>query len=328
MKRKMEVSELIFKIVSYVFLVVFAVMCIYPFIYAISSSLSSRVAVENGWVTFLPVGETEGSVGVQFEAYRWVLNNNVFWISYANTLFMAFVGTIWCMIYTMMGAYALSKKRLMGRRAFNFFLVFTMWFSAGIVPQYRNYEATGEILAALAGTTYAGGSFDQKWLIILAMGMNATNVILLRNAFEGVPAEIEEAARIDGATEMQILFKVYIPMSKATIATVALFFGISRWNGYFWAMRMMPDYRYNWPVQVYIRNFIDMTSGLINPENEYYKWENVIQNVGGTGFDHNTLSAMSVVYAMVICAVIPILCIYPFIQKYFAKGVNMGGVKE
>ena len=328
MKRKMEVSELIFKIVSYVFLVVFAVMCIYPFIYAISSSLSSRAAVENGWVTFLPVGETEGSVGVQFEAYRWVLNNNVFWISYANTLFMAFVGTIWCMIYTMMGAYALSKKRLMGRRAFNFFLVFTMWFSAGIVPMYRNYEATGEILATLVGTTYAGGSFDQKWLIILAMGMNATNVILLRNAFEGVPAEIEEAARIDGATEMQILFKVYIPMSKATIATVALFFGISRWNGYFWAMRMMPDYRYNWPVQVYIRNFIDMTSGLINPENEYYKWENVIDNVGGTGFDHNTLSAMSVVYAMVICAVIPILCIYPFIQKYFAKGVNMGGVKE
>ncbi len=319
MKRKMEISELIFKIISYVFLIVFAVMCIYPFIYAISSSFSITSAVDGGDVVLWPVG-------FQTQAYRYIFTNNTFWISYANTLFMAFVGTLWCMIYTMMGAYALSKKRLMGRRALNFFLVFTMWFSAGIVPQLLNYQRTGDILASILapGTTHSQAEYDQKWLIILAMGMNAQNVILLRNAFEGVPAEIEEAARIDGATEMQVLFKVYIPMSKATIATVALFFGISRWNGYFWAMRMMQNQEYSWPVQVYIRDFIDAHSGLIQTPEDGATWAEIIPN----DYDINQVSAMSVVYAMVICAVIPILCIYPFIQKYFAKGVNMGGVKE
>lgn len=315
MKRKIEISELIFKIISYVLLIVFALMCVYPFIYALSSSFSSKDAVDGGNVILWPVG-------FQAEAYRYVFTRNAFWISYANTLFLAFIGTIWCLVYTILGAYALSKKRLMGRHAFNFFLVFTMWFSAGIVPQFVNFTKTGDILAALAGSTYE--NIDQKWLIIIAMGMNATNVILLRNAFEGVPSEIEEAARIDGATEMQILTKVYIPMSKATIATVALFFGISRWNGYFWAMRMMPKQKYSWPVQVYIRDFIDETSGLINPPKEGSAWVNVIPG----DFNIETLSAMSVVYAMVVCAVIPILVIYPFIQKYFAKGVNMGGVKE
>lgn len=315
MKRKMEVSELIFKIIAYTLLIVFALMCIYPFIYALSSSLSSAEAVDMGKIVLWPEG-------IQVSAYSYVLTDNTFWISYANTLFLAFVGTIWCLFYTVLGAYALSKKRLLGRHGFNFFLVFTMWFSAGIVPQYLNYLETGNILAGLAGTSYA--QIDQKWLIILAMGMNATNVILLRNSFEGVPAEIEEAARIDGATEMQILSKVYIPMSKATIATIALFFGISRWNGYFWAMKMMPDQQYSWPVQVYIRSFIDNTSGLVKQPTEGSEWERVIRS----GYDVNTLSAMSIVYAMVICAVIPILIIYPFIQKYFAKGVNMGGVKE
>ena len=213
MKRKMEISELIFKVISYVLLIILAVCCIYPFIYAISSSFSVTSGVDGGKVVLWPVG-------FQTEAYRYVLSNNTFWISYANTLFMAFVGTLWCMLYTMMGAYALSKKRLMGRRAFNFFLVFTMWFSAGVVPTYLNYLTTGDVLASILapGSTHSQALYDQKWLIIIAMGMNAQNVILLRNAFEGVPAEIEEAARIDGATEMQVLFKVYIPMSKATIA--------------------------------------------------------------------------------------------------------------
>ena len=314
MKRKMEVSELIFKIISYVLLIAFALICVYPFIYAISSSFSSADALKNGKVILLPEG-------LHIQAYKYVLLDNMFWISYANTLFVALLGTVWCLVYTILGAYALSKKRLMGRRGFNFFLVFTMWFAAGIVPQYLNYQATGDVFAAIAGKSYE--AIDQKWLIVLAMGMNATNVILLRNTFEGVPSEIEEAARIDGATEMQVLFNVYIPMSKATIATVALFFGISRWNGYFWSMKMMPDQEYSWPVQVKIRNFIDTYSGLVpsattNPN----AWQT------NPSVDYTKASAMSVVYAMVICGVIPILVIYPFIQKYFAKGVNMGGVKE
>jgi putative aldouronate transport system permease protein len=149
------------------------------------------------------------------------------------------------------------------------------------------------------------------------MGMNAQNIILLRNAFEGVPSEIEEAARIDGATEFQILTKVYIPMSKATIATVALFFGISRWNGYFWAYKVLgTNQDYSWPVQVYMRDFIDKNTTLTKVSRGD-DWE--IEDVS---------EATTYLYAMVVFAMIPILVIYPFIQKYFAKGVNMGGVKE
>ncbi len=311
MKRKMEVSELIFKIVAYVLLTIFALLCIYPLIYALSSMFSSFSAVENSKVILWPVGPLQG------DAFLYVFHNADFWVSYSNTLFVTFIGTIWCLIYSILGAYALSKKRLMGRHGFNFFLVFTMWFSAGVIPQFVNYQNTGKIMATIFAGSEDMGDIDLKWLIVLAMGMNATNIVLLRNSFEGVPSEIEEAARIDGATELQILTKVYIPMSKATIATVALFFGISRWNGYFWAYKVTSaaNQDYSWPVQVLLRDFITDNTDLTNN----YTSENASFSIG---------EGTSIAYAMVVFAMIPILVIYPFIQKYFAKGVNMGGVKE
>ena len=307
MKRNTEVSELIFKIIAYFVLIIFSLMCLYPLLYALSAAFSSSDAVNHGEVILWPVG-------VQGKAFLYVLKNNKFWINYSNTLFVTFFGTLWALGYSILGAYALSKKRLLGRHGLNFFLVFTMWFSAGIIPQYQNYMETARIFGSV-------GITDLKWLIVIAMGMNATNIILLRNSFEGVPSEIEEAARIDGATELQILTKVYIPMSKATIATVALFFGISRWNGYFWAYKVIPGgptgQSYSWPIQVFIRDFLEeytTISGGGNTET-IATWS-------------ESFSPTSALYAMVVCAIIPILAIYPFIQKYFAKGVNMGGVKE
>ncbi|MDE6586177.1 MAG: carbohydrate ABC transporter permease [Clostridia bacterium] len=305
MKRKTETSELIFKIVAYFVLIVFALLCVYPLIYALSSAFSSTEAIDKSQVILWPVG-------IQGNAFMHVLTDNMFWINYSNTLFVTFFGTIWALGYSILGAYALSKKRLLGRHGWNFFLVFTMWFSAGIIPQWTNYMHTANIFQTI-------GISDLKWTVVLAMGMNATNIILLRNSFEGVPSEIEEAARIDGATEMQILTKVFLPMSKATIATVALFFGISRWNGYFWAAKVMDEQPYSWPIQVYIRDFLDENTAITSggDADKMQAWK-----------ASYSYSAVSVVYAMVICAVIPILAIYPFIQKYFAKGVNMGGVKE
>lgn len=318
MKRKIEISELIFKIIAYIFLIIFALLCIYPLLYALSAAFSSKGAVDSGEVVLWPLLGKEGQYyfGFSLEAFKYVAvdKGNNFWIAYANTLFMCGVGTVWCMVYTVLGAYALSKKRLLGRKGFNFFLVFTMWFSAGIIPQLLNYQNTANFFASIVGSTTE--DIDLKWVVIIAMGMNATNLILLRNSFEGVPSEIEEAARIDGATEMQILWQVYIPMSKATIVTIALFFGISRWNGYFWAQKVMPNQKYSWPVQVFIRDFIENETALVGPLKET------------ATFNSQTTSELSVVYAMVVCGVIPILVIYPFIQKYFAKGVNMGGVKE
>ncbi len=296
MKRRLEVSELIFKILSYVFLTVFAICCLYPFLYAISAAISSREAVEYGQVILFPKG-------VQFYAFSEMFNNNMFWNSYTNTLFITFYGTLWAMGFSILGGYALSKKRLLFRKGFNFFLVFTMWFSAGIVPQYLNYLNTKEVFDFI-------GITDDKWLVVIAMGMQAMNIILLRNAFEGVPSEIEEAAIVDGATEMQVLGRVYLPMCKSTIATVALFFAISRWNGYFWARQMITNSNEH-PLQVFIR----------------LKLEELQDSEFLTGWD-KPYSADSVIYALIVCSIIPILVIYPFIQKYFAKGVNMGGVKE
>ena len=142
MKRKLEVSELIFRILSYFFLTIFALMCLYPFIYAVSASLSGRHAVEYSEVVLLPKN-------VQFEAFSSMFSNNMFWNSYSNTLFLTFYGTIWALGVAILGAYALSKKRLLFRKTFNFFLVFTMWFSAGIVPQYLNYLTTQQVFRSV-----------------------------------------------------------------------------------------------------------------------------------------------------------------------------------
>ena len=296
MKRKLEISELIFKVISYLFLTMFSIMCLYPFVYAISAAISGRQAVEYSQVVLFPKQ-------VQFAAFKRMFSNNMFWNSYSNTLFITLYGTIWALGYSILGAYALSKKRLLFRKFFNFFLVFTMWFSAGIVPQYLNYLSTKAVFNGV-------GITDDKWLVVIAMGMAAMNVILLRNAFENVPSEIEEAAIVDGATEFQVLSKVYIPMSKSTIATVALFFGISRWNGYFWARQMISTSNEH-PLMVFIRLLLE----------EYTDAEAM------AGWSE-VYASDSVIYALIVCSIVPILIIYPFIQKYFAKGVNMGGVKE
>ncbi len=295
MKRKLEISELVFKIISYTLLTMFAICCLYPFIYTISASISGYRAVQYSEVVLLPKD-------IQFEAFARMFNDNMFWNSYTNTLFLTFYGTIWELVLSILGAYALSKKRLLFRKGFNFFLVFTMWFSAGTVPQYLNYLDTQRVFGTV-------GITDDKWLVVIAMGMAAMNIILLRNSFEGVPSEIEEAAIVDGATEMQVLWRVYIPMSKSIIATVALFFGISRWNGYYWAKTMMKNANEH-PLMVYIRNNLE-------------KYQDPEQMAGW----NENYAPDSLIYAMIICSIIPILIIYPFIQKYFAKGVNAGGVK-
>ncbi len=232
-----------------------------------------------------------------------MFGNNQFWNAYSNTLFLTIYGTIWSLGVSILGGYALSKKRLLFRKTFNFFLVFTMWFSAGIVPQYLNYLATKTAFNSV-------GIMDDKWLVVIAMGMAAMNIILLRNAFENVPSEIEEAAIVDGATEMQVLSKVFIPMSKSTIATVALFFAISRWNGYFWARQMISNANEQ-PLQVFIRNQLEQYTDL--------------EQLGGWSAPY---APDSIIFALIVCSIIPILIIYPFIQKYFAKGANAGGVKE
>ena len=296
---RLDVSELIFRVIAYLFVGIFALLCLYPLLYSLSSAISGRVAVDGGQIVLWPMD-------VQWDAFAVVIQNKSFWVAYCSTFFVTFYSTVYMMLIGILGGYALSKKRLFGNKFFNFVLIFTMWFAAGTIPTYLNYIDTRNILEGM-------GITDQKWLIVLAMGMSAYNIILLRNAFESVPKEIEEAAIVDGANDFQIMSKIAVPMSKATVATVALFFAISRWNGYFWASRVVSN-SYDKPLQVVIQELIT-------------EFEAEMSEIGAASFT-GSYSQQSVIYAMVIAAIIPIILIYPFIQKYFAAGVNMGGVKE
>ena len=295
MIKRLDKSELIFKIISYFLLTVFALFCLYPFVYSISCAISGKAAMTSGSIILWPVDP-------QFNAFLYCFTMSEFWLCYANTLFLTAFGTIISLVVSILGAYALSKKRLPFNRVFNFLLVFTMWFSAGLFATKLNYDSSRDFFNSI-------GIVDDKWLVVIAMGINAYNIILLRNGFQGVPKEIEEAAIVDGANETQICSKVYIPMSKATIATVGLFYGISRWNGYFWAAQVMKDPT-QYPLQVFIRNFLTKNSD--SDARETFE-----------GFETNSLF-----YCMIVSAIVPIIIVYPFIQKYFAAGVNLGGVKE
>ena len=284
---RLDRSEKIFKVFAYTMVIIFALMALYPIIYAFSVSISGKVAYESGEIVLLPKDVT-------FQAYDMVLHNKGFWISYTNTLFYTVLGTAWSMAISLTGAYALQKSKLLFRRQWNFLLVFTMWFSAGMIPLFLNYKNMG---------------VDNRWGLVIAFGVQAFNIILLRNYFSSIPKEIEEAAIVDGANEFQLFGKVYIPMSTASIATVTLFYAISRWNGYYWA-RMLLANPYEQPLQVYLRQLIENYQKLYDesPVNLPY-------------------AADSLAYAIIICSIIPVLVVYPYIQKYFAKGVNMGGVK-
>ena len=288
MMKRLDRTEIIFKVLSYVILTIFALACLYPFIYVLSNSISSKEATEAGTIFLWP-----DSFNVT--AYAEVFADKKFWIAYCNTFFVTMYGTLVSMLVAICGAYALSKPRLMFGRGFNFMLVFTMWFNAGMIPTLQNFLRFG---------------VDNIYMFIIGLGFNAFNIILLRNYFSSVPTEIEEAATIDGATEFQILLRVYVPMSKSSIITVAMFYAVARWNGYMWAQMLLVPRDY--PLTVYMRQKIDEMATIIDEK----------------GSANLKYSEVMMSYAFIVCSIIPVIIVYPKLQKYFAAGVNVGGVKE
>ena len=285
---RLSKSELIFKIVAILLVTLFALLAFYPVVYSFSASVSGKIAYEAGEVVLFPKD-------ANFQVYELVYEDKGLWISFINTLFYTIYGTGWSIFISAFGAYALSKRRLLFRRQFNFLVVFTMWFNAGMVPLYLNYINMG---------------VDNRWGIIVAFGVQGFNVILLRSFFEAIPAEIEEAARIDGANEFQLLFRIFLPMSKAAIATVTLFYATTRWNSYFWSRMLLNDPR-ELPLQVYMRILI---------ENYQSMFESMPIDL--------PYSSDSYIFAVLVVSIIPVLIIYPYLQRYFTRGVNLGGVKE
>jgi putative aldouronate transport system permease protein len=288
--KRLDKTEFIFKLLSYALLTIFALACLYPFIYILVNSISSKEATYDANIYLWPDA-------FNISAYQYAFEQKAFWLAYCNSFFITIYGTLVSMLVGICGAYALSKKRLMFGRGFNFMLVFTMWFSAGMIPTYQNFIRFG---------------VTNMYMFIIALGFNAFNIILLRNYFSSISSEIEEAATIDGATEFQILTKVYVPMSKSSIVTVAMFYAVARWNGYLWAQMILNPTDY--PLTVYIRRTIEDTVTKIeeNPQLQAQA----------------PYSTYSLRYAFIVCSIIPIIVIYPKLQKYFAAGVNVGGVKE
>ncbi len=272
-------------------LTLFALSTLYPFIYIAAVSFSSGSAVTAGDVIYRPIDLT-------LAAYKYVWNESQFWVSYMNTFIYTVFGTIVSLLIIIPGAYALSRPQLIGRRFFNLFVAFTLWFNAGLIPFFLNMRDLGLL--------------DSYFGIIIGFACNAFNVILLRNFFEGIPQSFEEAARMDGANDFQVLWKVYIPLSKPAIATVALFCIVSRWNGFFWAMILLRD-EGKIPLQVFLRQtIVSLTSD-----------EEFGSTLLEAAYSYETVTA-----AIIVASIIPVLFIYPFLQKYFNKGILLGGVKE
>jgi|TARA_B110000908_G_scaffold172712_1_gene242270 putative aldouronate transport system permease protein len=269
----------------------FTLSTLYPFIYITAVSFSDGSAASAGTVVYRPIATT-------ISAYKYVLSEPLFWTSYVNTFIYTFGGTFVSLLIIIPGAYALSRPQLIGRRFFNLFVAFTMWFNAGLIPFFLNMRDLGLM--------------DSYFGLIIAFACNAFNIILLRNFFEAIPESFEEAARMDGANEFQVLWKVFIPLSKPAIATIILFCMVARWNGFFWAMIVLKDEQ-KIPLQVYLRQVI----ATLKDDEEF-----------GLQVLNFSYSVETVTAAIMVCSIIPVLIFYPFIQKYFNKGIMLGGVKE
>lgn len=284
-------GDLWFGRVNATLLLVFAVCALYPLVYITALSMSSGDAASSGQVWLWPVEWT-------FAAHRHVLKDPLFWTSYANTVFYTVAGTLTSLMLVIPAAYALSKPRLIGRRYIGFFVAFTMWFHAGMIPFYLNLRDLDLL--------------DSRWGIVIAFALNGFNIILMRNFFESVSPSFEEAARMDGANDFQILWKIYIPLAKPAIATVALLCAIARWNGYFWSMVLLRT-EDKIPLQVFLKKTIIEL--------------NITESMAGA-ISQQPYSLETITGAVIVMSMIPVVIAYPMIQKYFTKGVMLGGVKE
>lgn len=279
-------SERIFQAGLYLFMAVLVLVTLYPLWYIFAASLSGAAEVVQGRVVFW-------FRDFNLDAYRRALQTDYVGLSYLNTIFYTVFGTALSMLLTILGSYALSKPRLHGRKFFMLFICLTMWFPAGLMPTYLTYQNLNLV--------------DTRLGILLCGAVSSVYVIILRTYFESVPASIEESARLDGASELRVLWSVYLPLSAAPLMTLTLYYMVLRWNGYFWPMILLKDMD-KIPLQVVLKKLIVTMSGV---------------------FDGSAaVSGETVVYAAIVIAAAPMLLFYPFLQKFFVRGVMPGTVKR
>lgn len=239
-------------------------------------------------------------MGFSLEGYKTVLQNKNILTGYMNTLFYLVVGTLLNMALTVLGAYVLSRRHMALKRPLTLLIVFTMYMDFGLIPAFLNIRDLG--------------LYDSRWAILLPVAINTYNLIVMRTAFASVPAALEESAMIDGANDFTILFKIILPLSKATLAVVVLFYVVEHWNSWFSASIYLRD-RGKFPLQLFLREIL-ISSSTSTAAGE-------ASSVDGVMYLEELIK-----YCSIVISTLPILCAYPFVQKYFISGVMLGSVKE
>ena len=282
-------SYRVFQVFNTVLMILILFITLYPFVYLVAQSFSSDAAVSAGQVTFFPVDFT-------LDTYKYLLKDDSFFKYYGNTILYTVVGTIISVIGTALLAYPLSKPRLRLNKFFTPFVVFTMYFTGGIIPNY--------ILV-----TQWLGLQDSMLAIILPGAISTFNLLVMKSFFAGLPEELEEAASIDGMGVYGIFVKIILPLSKPILATMALFYMVGMWNEWF-APMMYLDSRGKWPIALWVRQLVE---GANNTE------------IGSSAEASSVQATLK--SATMVLTTLPIVCVYPFVQRYFVQGMTIGAVK-
>ena len=289
---KDSTSYKVFTAVNTIALLLMCAVMLYPFIMLLAQSFSSAGAISAGKVNLFPVD-------FNLDTYRAVANNGSFWRSYGNTVVYTVIGTTIAMVLTTTYAFVLSKKHLRGRSLLIGIAVFTMFFNGGIVPNYV-------LISSL-------GMKNTMWAVILPPALSVFNLLVMKAFFENLPTELEEAAHIDGLSWFGIFFRITLPLSKAVIATMVLFYSVQYWNDWFAAFLYL-DRTDLFPVTLFLRNLIAGASTAAS------------EGAAASGSAVSDINA-NIQSVTMILILIPILCVYPFVQRYFVSGVMLGSVK-
>lgn len=290
--KKISVGDRIYNWIIAFLLFVILIVCLYPIVYVASMSISDPMKIAAKPVLLLPRGFSLKAMGI-------LVKNQSLWTGYLNTIFYTVVGTTINIIMTILIAYPLSLKKFSGKKFITRYITFTMLFSGGLIPTYI-------LISKL-------GMYNTRWALLLPGAISVFNVIIARTFFQGIPESLSESAKIDGANDLVILFKIILPISKAIIATLIIYYAVAHWNSYLNALLYLSDPKKQ-PLQIFLQKMLFSYSA------------QAAQGVE-VGMDRMFVG-QQIKYCCIIVSILPIMCIYPFFQKYFTKGVTVGSLKE
>lgn len=282
-------SNRIFDAVNYTLLVLIALVCILPFVYVLAVSFTAPHIVAQGGFILYP---KEFSLA----AYKYIFSTNTLIRSLGISIYVTTLGTLVNLVLTSLLAYPLSRRNLRGRKWMMLGILFTMLFSGGLIPTYYVVRSLHMI--------------DTLWSLMIPTAISAFNLIILKNFFQQMPDGLEDSAKIDGCNDVSILLRIVLPLSLPAIATFALFYAVDHWNRYFQAVMYIND-NTKWPVQVILREIVI----------------NANSRIGDTNIEEMYIQPLTIKMAVIVFATLPIIAVYPFLQKHFAKGVMLGSVK-